>query len=107
MSFGKMNTFIEILEIISPKDEEGFTRKDEKCLYKVRAYLEERHGSLKWANMAAYTKANAIFQIRKIPGFEIRPGMILRCNRGNFKVISAELIRSRYIELATEKIEPM
>lgn len=102
-----MNTFIEILEIISRKDDEGFTRKDEKCLYKVRAYLEERHGTLKWSNMAAYTKANAIFQLRKIPGFEIRPGMILRCDKGDFIIISVELIKSRYIELATEKIVPV
>ncbi|NCC80536.1 MAG: head-tail adaptor protein [Clostridia bacterium] len=107
MSLGKMNTFVEILEVTSQKDDEGFTRKDEKYLYKVRSYLEERHGSLKWANMAAYTKANAIFQLRKIPGFEIMPGMILRCDRGDFKVISVELIKSRYIELATEKIEPV
>ena len=105
MSLGKMNTLIDIIKSTSIKDDEGFTKKSDEVIASVRAYKEERHGSRKWANMAAYSKANAIFQFRKIPGVEILPGQIITCDTGRYTVISVEHISNFYIEVAAEKIE--
>lgn len=105
LSFGKMNTKIYIIETVSSKDDEGFSSKEEEIIASVRAYKDEQHGSRKWANMAAYTKANATFQLRKIPGIFIEPGMLIRCDTVEYKIISVEIIRRIYIEIAAEKIE--
>lgn len=105
MSFGKMNTFIEIIDTISIKDNEGFSSKGEEIIASVRAYRDERHGSRKWANMAAYTKASATFQMRRIPDVVIEPGMLIRCDTGEYKALSVEIIMGFYIEVAAEKIK--
>lgn len=105
MSLGKMNTMIDIIKIISVKDSEGFTKKSDKVLASTRASKEERHGSRKWANMAAYTKANAIFKFRFIPGIQIKSGMVLVCDTGRYTIESVELFNNMYVEVATQKIE--
>lgn len=45
MSFGMMQTFVEIYSTNSVKDEEGFVTKEEVLLLKTRAYKENRHGN--------------------------------------------------------------
>ncbi len=105
MSFGKMNTMIDIIDTTLVKDEEGFASKSEQVIASVRAYKDERHGSRKWANMAAYTKANATFQMRNLPNLVIEPGMLIRCDTGTYKILSVEIIRRFYVEIAAEKIE--
>jgi len=105
MSFGKMNTRIDIIDTIPIKDAEGFSSKGEEVIASVRAYRDERHGSRKWANMAAYTKANATFQFRRIPDVVIEPGMLIRCDTGEYKVLSVEVIMGFYLEVAAEKLE--
>ena len=52
MSFGKMNTFISIVEKQFIQDEDGFKTETDVTVAEVRAYREGRHGSEKWANMA-------------------------------------------------------
>lgn len=105
MSLGKMNISIDIIKITYIKDNEGFTKKGDEIIASVKAYKEERHGSRKWANMAAYTKANVIFQFRKIPGVDISSGHIIVCDTGRYTVISVENISNFYVEVAAEKIE--
>lgn len=105
MSFGKMNTFIEIIDTVPTKDDEGFTSKGELVVARVRAYKDERHGSRKWANMAAFTKANATFQMRRIPDVVIEAGMLIRCDASEYRILSVEIIMGFYIEVAAEKIE--
>lgn len=107
MSFGKMNTFIDIIQTVKVKDNEGFTKEEDNIVASVRAYIEERHGSLKWANMAAFTSADALFTFRRIPDVEIKTGMMISCDTGRYKVISLENVRGMYIEVAGEKIEPL
>ena len=106
MSFGKMNTFIDIIDRVTEKDSEGFTSVTDKAVASTRAYREERHGSKKWANMAAFTSANALFTFRRIPGIEITPGMVIDCDTGRYNIISIEHVRGMYIEVAAEKMEP-
>lgn len=57
MSFGKMNTFISIVEKQFTQDDEGFKTETDVTVAEVRAYREGRHGSEKWANMATYSTA--------------------------------------------------
>jgi len=105
MSFGKMNLIIEIKDSILTKDSDGFSNKEESLILRTRGYKEERHGSRKWANMAAFTKANATFQLRKIPNVTVAPGMMIHCDEGAYKILSVEVLRGLYLELAAEKVE--
>ena len=45
MSFGKMNTFIDIISTEPIKDKDGFAAIGDNILARVRAYKEDRHGS--------------------------------------------------------------
>jgi len=105
MSVGKMNTFIEIVSTEPIKDSEGFVTTGDNILASVRAYKEERRGNEKWANMAAFSTATALFRFRKIPGIEINPSLYICCADGRYKIISAEDVRGRgmYFECLTEK----
>jgi hypothetical protein len=54
MGFGKMRTFVDIISTKPVKDSEGFAEKGDVILASVRAYKEDKHGSEKWANRAAF-----------------------------------------------------
>ena len=71
MSFGKMNTFLSIIEKQFTQDEDGFKTETDVTVAEVRAYREGRHGSEKWANMASFSTATDLFRFRVIPGVEI------------------------------------
>ena len=106
MSFGKMNSFVDIIDKATTKDSEGFVSQTDNIIASVRAYKEERHGSRKWANMAAFTQANALFKFRKVPGLKIESGMILVCDTVRYTAISVEDLKGLYIEVAAKKTEP-
>lgn len=44
MSFGKMNTFIDIISTVPVKDSEGFAVTGDTILASIRAYKEDRRG---------------------------------------------------------------
>ena len=71
MSFGKMNGFADIKELQTVKDSEGFTTETEVTLATVRCYREGRHGSERWANLAAFSEATDLFRFRAIPGLTV------------------------------------
>ena len=71
MSIGKMTSFIDIGIFKNVKDEEGFANSVYEAVASVRGYREGRHGSQKWANLAAFSEATDMFRIRFIPGVEI------------------------------------
>ncbi len=79
MSFGKMNAFIDIISTTPIKDAEGFATTGDIVLASVRAYKEERHGTEKWANMAAFSTATALFRFRKIPGLDVDATLYIVC----------------------------
>ena len=62
--------FVDIISDKPVKDSEGFTEKGDVILASVRAYKEDRHGSEKWANRAAFSQASALFRFRRIPNLE-------------------------------------
>jgi head-tail adaptor len=108
MSFGKMDTFIDIISTVPIKDAEGFVTKSDNMLASVRAYKEDRHGSEKWTNMASFSNASSLFRFRIIPGFSVTTEMFIACEDGRYQILSVEDVRSRgmYLEVLAEKLEP-
>ena len=108
MSFGKMNSFIDIISIENVIDEEGFSEKVENVVASVRAYKEDRHGTQKWANMAAFSEATTLFKFRKIPNVDITTKLYILHEGIRYDIISVENVRERgmYIEVMAKKVEP-
>ncbi len=108
MSFGKMNTLVDIVTTAPVKDVEGFVASGDTILATICAYREEKHGNESWANRAAFSTASALFQFRKHPSFTVTTDMVLVCDTGRYRVLSVEDVRGRglYIEVLAEKLEP-
>ena len=108
MSFGKMNTFIDIIESVSVKDTEGFTTKSDNIIASVRAYREGRHGTEKWRNRASFSEATDLFRFRSIPGVTITTVMVIVCDGGRFEITSVEDVKGRgmYIEVLAKEVKP-
>ena len=106
MSFGKMNTFAEITEIRNVKDSEGFSSKRETVLAFIRVYQEGRHGSERWANLAAFSESTDLFRFRTIPDLKITTEHFILCNDERFNIISVEDVKGRgmYTEVLAKKV---
>ena len=107
MSFGKMNTQIDIISAAPVKDADGFVTNGDHVVASVRAYKEDRHGNERWANMAAFSEATALFRFRKIPSVEITTSLFIVCGDEQYRIISAEDVRGRgmYVEVLAKKQE--
>jgi len=107
MSFGKMNTQIDIISTAPVKDADGFVTNGDHIVASVRAYKEDRHGNERWANMAAFSEATVLFRFRKIPSVEITTSLFIVCGDEQYRIISVEDVRGRgmYIEVLAEKQE--
>ncbi|MDF2645344.1 MAG: hypothetical protein K0Q73_1149 [Paenibacillus sp.] len=108
MSFGKMITRIDIVQMAAVKDSEGFATQNDTILASIRAYREDRHGSERWANLAAFQEASSLFRFRAIPDLIVTVKMTIVCGDERFRIISAEDVRSKgmYVEVLTSKLEP-
>ena len=105
MSFGKMNGFADIAEIRQAKDSEGFTTTQDEILASVRVYREGRHGSQRWANLAAFSEATDLFRFRCIPGLTVTTDQFLICDNCRYNIVSVEDVKGRgmYIEVLAKK----
>ena len=108
MSFGKMNTQIQITQKQVTLDGEGFQTESDVVVATVRAYREGRHGSEKWANRAAFSEAADLFRFRTIPGVKITTDMRLFCDGSIFEITSVEDVKCRgmYIEALAKEVQP-
>lgn len=108
MSFGKMNTFLDILEKKITTDAEGFKSEQEVVLASVRAYREGRHGSEKWANRAVFTDATNLFRFRVIPGITVTTDLRILCDGHTFEITSVENVKGRgmYLEVLAREVKP-
>ena len=108
MSFGKMNTFIDIIRPTITTDSAGFKEESDELLASVRAYREGRHGSEKWANRAVFTDSTDLFRFRVIPNLIITTGMILVCSESRFEITSVEDVKGHgmYIEILAKEVKP-
>lgn len=108
MSFGKMNTQIQITQKQVTLDDEGFQTESNVVVATARAYREGRHGSEKWANRAAFSEATDLFCFRTIPGVKISTDMRLFCDGTVFEITSVEDVKGRgmYIEVLAKEVQP-
>lgn len=108
MSFGKMNTFIDLIKNVITTDSEGFQVTSDEIVASVRAYREGRHGSEKWANRAAFTDATDLFRFRVIPGILVDTSMVITCAAGRFEITSVENVKGRgmYVEVLAKEVKP-
>ena len=108
MSFGKMNGFADIVETRQVKDSEGFTTTQDEVLASVRVYREGRHGSQRWANLAAFSEATDLFRFRRIPRMAITTDQFLICDDCRYDIVSVEDVKGRgmYIEVLAKKEVP-
>ncbi|WP_422485060.1 head-tail adaptor protein [Gudongella sp. DL1XJH-153] len=108
MSYGKMNTFIDIIERIIIKDAEGFRTEVDNIVASVRAYREGRHGNEKWANRASFTEATDLFRFRCIPGITITASMVIIHSDKRFEITSVEDVKGRgmYLEVLAKEVVP-
>lgn len=106
MSFGKLNSFADIKAVVTVKDSEGFATTKETTLASIRVYREGRHGSVKWANLAAFSEATDLFQFRTIPTLDITTDYIIECDGERFNITSVENVKGRgmYTEILAKKV---
>lgn len=106
MSFGKMNGFADIVITKRIKDSEGFSTTADEILASVRVYREGRHGSERWANLAAFSEATDLFRFRVITGLTVTTDHILVCEDGRFEITSVEDVKGRgmYTEVLAKKV---
>ena len=104
MSLGKMNSAITIIRVVQGTDAAGFAAPRDVVLASVRAYKEDRHGSIKWANRAAFSEATALFRFRVIPNLSVEPLYILVCGQKRFEVLSVEVLRGLYVEALVREV---
>ena len=110
MSYGKMNSFIDIITTAPARDAEGFVSTGDNILASVRAYKEDRRGTgkwVKWANMTAFSTATTLFRFRFLPGIEVTTSLFIVCAGGRYRILNVENVRERgmYLETLAEKIE--
>jgi head-tail adaptor len=108
MSFGKMNTFIDIIEKVTINDSEGFSTEIDNIVATIRAYREGRHGTEMWANRATFSEATDLFRFRCIPGVTITTAMLIACENGRFEITSVEDVKGRgmYTEVLAKEVKP-
>ena len=108
MSYGKMNTFIDIVEKVTIKDAEGFRSEVDNIITSVKAYREGRHGNEKWANRASFSEATDLFRFRLIPNVTITTAMVVVNKDGRFEITSVEDVKGRgmYLEILAKEVKP-
>jgi head-tail adaptor len=106
MSYGKMNGFAVIVKAKQVKDNEGFSTPHDEVLASVRVYREGRHGSQRWANLAAFSEATDLFRFRCIPGLTVTTDHSLICDGERFNITSVENVKGRgmYTEVLAKKV---
>lgn len=108
MSFGKMNTFIDIIEKVTINDSEGFSTETDNIVASIRAYREGQHGTEMWANRATFSEATDLFRFRCIPGVTVTTSMLIACENGRFEITSVEDVKGRgmYTEVLAKEVKP-
>ena len=108
MSYGKMNTFIDIIQKTATKDSEGFSTETDNTVASVRAYREGRHGNEKWANRATFSEATDLFRFRRIPNVTVTTSMVLVNKYDRFEITSVEDVKGRgmYLEILAKEVKP-
>lgn len=106
MSFGKLNTPIQVVLPKGTTDSEGFRITQDTVIANMHAYREGRHGSERWANRALFSEAADLFRFRAIPSTNISTDMVIISSGERFNITSVEDIKGRgmYLEVLAKKV---
>jgi len=107
MGLGLMNKKAQIISIDRETDSEGFSFESVAVLAEVRVFVEGRHGSERWANLAAFSEATDLFKLRTIPGLTITTKHYLVIDEVRYDILSVENIKGRgmYLEILAKRVE--
>ena len=107
MSVGLMNKRAKLIRATSIIDSEGFTSHVVETIAEIRVYVEGRHGSEQWANLAAFSEATDLFRFRKIPKIKVTTELFLEYNDETYNILSVENVKGKdmYIEVLAKRVE--
>lgn len=106
MSYGKMNGFAALLAVKKDKDADGFVTDSEETVARFRAYREGRHGSVRWANLAAFSEATDLFRFRTLKDITVSTEHVLIYGGERFEIKSVEDVKGKglYTEVFAKKV---
>lgn len=107
MGLGLMNKKAKIISITHETDSEGFSFEHVEVLAEVRVSVEGRHGSERWANLAAFSEATELFKLRRVPGLAITTKHYVEIDRTRYNILSVENVKGRgmYVEILAKRVE--
>lgn len=107
MGLGNMNKPATLCIEVDDIDTEGFNCKTVRSLAQLRVFVEGRHGSQRWANLAAFSGATELFRFRRIPNLEVTTKHFIVYKNQRYDILSVEDIRGRsmYIEVLAKRTE--
>ena len=106
MALGQMNKPALLCEKVFVTDSEGFSTPNVCVLANLRVFVEGRHGSERWANLAAFSEASELFRFRKIPNLKITTKQYIVYEDEEYDILSVEDIKGRnmHIEVLAKKV---
>lgn len=105
MSLGLMNKPAKLYEKVPNIDSEGFSGRTVAFVSDIRVFVEGRHGSERWANLAAFSEATELFRFRKIPNIKVTTKQYIIFEDEEYDILSVEDVKGRnmYIEVLAKK----
>lgn len=105
MGLGLMNKPAKLCEKTFVTDSEGFSSQRVAVLADIRVFVEGRHGSERWANLAAFSEATELFRFRKIPNIKVTTKQYIIFEDEEYDILSVEDVKGRnmYIEVLAKK----
>ena len=106
MGLGTMTKKAQLVEYVRTIDSEGFSVGSVKVLADLRVFVEGRHGSERWANLAAFSEATELFRFRKLPNVTGTTKQFIVYENERYNILSVENIKGRnmYIEVLASKV---
>ncbi len=106
MGLGLMNKKAKLCILSNMIDSEGFSGRTVEVLADIRVFVEGRHGSEKWANLAAFSEATELFRFRKLPNITVTTKQYIIYENERYDILSVENVKGRdmYIEVLAKKV---
>lgn len=106
MGLGTMTKKAQLVEVTNTIDSEGFSVGSVKVLADLRVFVEGRHGSERWANLAVFSEATELFRFRKLPNVTVTTKQYILYEGERYNILSVENIKGKnmYIEVLAKKV---
>ena len=106
MGLGLMNKKAQLCILTNTIDSEGFSGRTVEVLAEIRVFVEGRHGSERWANLAAFSEATELFRFRKLPNITVTTKHYILYEGERYDILSVENVKGRnmYIEVLAKKV---